>query len=175
MGGGGYIIKYMPNLGNRPDNSLNGWTETRFYNTWSNMKQRCNNSNNNLYPNYGARGIKVCEGWKVYETFEDDMYDEYAYHIEVYGEDNTQLDRIDNNGNYCKENCRWVTRKENCQNRRNENIANSKKKFMVDGTLYGLKELSAIYKININTLKFDIYKKHISLLDSLNKRGQKIH
>lgn len=81
-----------------------------FYMAWTNMKSRCNNPNSTQYSWYGGRGIKVCERWNTFDNFYEDMFPSWAVGLE--------LDREDNNKNYYKENCRWVTHKVNCQNRR---------------------------------------------------------
>lgn len=78
------------------------------------MKLRCNNKNTENYYRYGGRGIKVCERWNnSFENFYYDMKDSYF--------DGAELDRIDNNGNYEINNCRWVTHKQNSNNRKKYN------------------------------------------------------
>lgn len=81
---------------------------SRTYTTWESMIQRCTNPKNRNYNHYGERGIMVCESWLKFENFLSDM-----------GErpEDKELDRIDNNGNYEKSNCRWVTHQENLNNR----------------------------------------------------------
>jgi len=91
----------------------------KIYSTWSAMKQRCYNKKHKAYKNYGGRGIKVCDSWLDFQNFYDDMNKAMEDHIECYGKKNTQLERVDNNKGYNKENCIWITPWEQAQNRRN--------------------------------------------------------
>ena len=87
---------------------------TPTYRTWNAMKQRCNNCNAPNYYLYGGRGIKICKEWN----------DSFIAFLSDMGErpKGTTLDRIDSNGDYCKENCRWATPKEQSMNLRTTNI-----------------------------------------------------
>ena len=92
-----------------------GMRNTRVYSIWSSMKNRCKNVNQTSYKYYGGRGIAVCSEWEDFETFYADMGDP---------PDSASIDRIDNDGDYCPENCKWVTRKEQARNRRNNVLVN---------------------------------------------------
>lgn len=83
---------------------------TKLYRCWSDIKTRCYNKNHQEYKNYGGRGIRMCSEWiNDFEKFKIDMGEPPTK--------NHQIDRIDSNGDYSKNNCRWVTRKQNLQNR----------------------------------------------------------
>ena len=102
----GDMIERMANpYGNRKHGRCGG----PGYNVWQMMKQRCLNPNKPDFSYYGGRGIQVCERWMDYANFYEDMGEPPK---------GMQLDRIDNDKNYEPDNCKWVTRKQNCRNRR---------------------------------------------------------
>lgn len=79
-----------------------GMNQSRAYQCWADMKTRCDNSSNKYYDYYGGRGITYCDKWKTFEGFWEDMKDTYK--------DDLTLNRRDNDGAYCKENCCWDTK-----------------------------------------------------------------
>jgi hypothetical protein len=95
-----------------------GLTGTRFYAILGNIKARCNKPNNKHYKNYGGRGITVCERWKLFSNFMDDMYDSYIKHVEQFGEKQTMIERKDNDKGYSPANCTWATWAEQVLNKR---------------------------------------------------------
>jgi len=94
-----------------------GMYGTRFYRIYRHMFDRCNRPKHHAFHRYGGRGIKLL--WVSFEDFYRDMYESYKKHVEEFGERNTSIDRIDNENSYCKENCKWSTPKEQCNNRKN--------------------------------------------------------
>ena len=96
-------------------NKTHGMKGTPIYKTWERMLQRCYNPNATKYPKYGGRGITVCERWHKLENFYEDMGPR---------PDGSSLDRIDNDGNYEFDNCRWATAREQSNNRRNTVMIN---------------------------------------------------
>lgn len=82
--------------------------QSHLYIVWCGMKQRCEDRNAPRFEDWGGRGIKVL--WKCYEDFKRDMGPSYKPGLEI--------ERVNNDGHYCKENCAWVTDKEQSNNRR---------------------------------------------------------
>ena len=83
------------------------------YNSWKCMKRRCSNPNYSQYHNYGGRGIQVCEDWL-------DIVGFMTWAMQAGYQPGLTLDRIDNNGNYCPENCQWLTRGDNSRKRKTD-------------------------------------------------------
>lgn len=122
------------------------------YMVYNSMVARCTKENNKDYKNYGSRGIKVSEEWKDFKVFQ-----EWALNNGY--EKGLTLDRIDNNSGYSKENCRWVTNKENCNNKNNHNL------LTYDGTTLNLTQWAEKLGIKVTTLHNRLYRSKRSLKD----------
>ena len=90
-----------------------GFSGDKIYNIWKGMIRRCTNQNDKSYHSYGGRGITVCKRWLKFKNFLEDMGEAPS---------GRQIDRINNNGNYCKSNCRWVTQKQQQRNTRRNHL-----------------------------------------------------
>lgn len=125
--------------GNNPSMkfSTHGMRNSSEYKAWSEMRQRCGNPNNDKYKLYGNRGIRVCPEWENFETFYADMGPKPKGH---------SLDRINNNGDYEKSNCRWATQTQQVRNR------NTTRKLTVNGVTRPIAEWCEIHKIEYGTL-----------------------
>jgi len=111
-------------------NKTHGLSKSSTYKSWMSMINRCTNKNFTNFHNYGGRGIKVCERWLKFDNFLLDMG--------IKPSKDFQIDRIDNDGNYELNNCRWSSRIENCNNKKN-NI-----KYDYKGQLLSVSEISRL-------------------------------
>jgi len=121
-----------------------GKYKSKEYGSWQYLKQRCLNVNNASYDTHGGRGISVCERWlNSFENFLEDMGDAPSkLHT---------IDRIDNNGNYEPSNCRWATKKEQSNNKRNNVL------YLFNGEYLTIRQISELtdmpYKLIMNRIK----------------------
>lgn len=130
---------------------------TRQYTIWKHIKSRCFNKNVPYYKDYGGRGI-TCE-WTCFEDFWNDMKDTY--------QDNLTIDRINNHGNYSKENCRWATMKVQANNTRNIEKA---QKFNFNGIDYTVTQLAEMFNFKRSTLSMRLQHYGWSLDKALNTK-----
>ena len=119
-----------------------GLSNTRLHRIWHSMYCRCYYKSTNQYKNYGDRGIKVCEEWKHMQGF----INFYNWAISNGYKETLTLDRIDNNKGYCPSNCRWITPKEQSNNRRN-NVY-----YTFNGETKTSKQWCELYNISQTTL-----------------------
>jgi len=133
---------------------------TRQYKTWRGILERCQNINHAQYNEYGGRGIIVCEKWQTFEGFWEDMQEGY--------QDNLTIDRKDNNKGYYKENCRWATKKQQANNRRNSIY------LTYQGETKTVSEWAETLGLTQNTIRLRL-KRYSDINKILDKRVRKCH
>lgn len=138
-------------------NSTHGMSKTRLYHRWASMIERCNDKND---ARYGGRGISVCDEWKRFEPFRD-------WALANGYNDTLSLDRINVNGNYCPENCRWATTVEQANNTRNNRFITA------FGETMTIAQASRKYNIKAATIVARIEKYGFSVEDALTKRPKR--
>lgn len=117
-----------------------GMSDTRIHKIWTSMRNRCTNKSNPAYKDYGARGISVCEDWESFEVF-------YQWAVATGYNDSLTIDRIDVNGNYCPENCRWATRQMQANNKR------TSRRVQYNGEVHTVSEWARIKNISKTLIK----------------------
>lgn len=88
-----------------------GMKSSKLYNVWCAIRNRCQNPNQKSYKDYGAKGIRVCEKWQTFEGFYEDMGESFV--------EGLTIERKDLKGNYCPENCEWITKEQQALNKSN--------------------------------------------------------
>lgn len=135
----------------RTTHRTHGESKTRLYKIWQHMKGRCDNPNSDNYKYYGGRGIKYCDQWKTFDPFKEwserNGYNDYL-----------TIDRIDVNGNYEPENCRWVTM--------TEQLKNTRKCVLLShyGETHTLRDWAKIMGVNPKTLSTR-YRKGVNIFE----------
>lgn len=135
---GCYLKERLSNI-----SKTHGMSNTRTYRCWATMITRCTNKNIPKYKNYGERGIAVCKEWREsFQVFLNDMG--------VCPDKNHSIDRINNNGNYQKDNCKWSNKIEQCSNKNNNSKYNYKGKLI---TTTEISRLTGITRSRISNWK----------------------
>ena len=144
----GYTIK-------RIGITSHGESRTKLYKMWISMHERCERKDHPNYKNYGGRGIHVCDEWETYINFKE-------WSLSHGYEDGLSIDRIDNNGSYCPENCRFVTVKQQANNRRTNCFLE------MDGILHTISEWSDITGVRYSLI-YNRVQRGWSLKDAITK------
>ena len=131
-------------------------SNTRLYNTWRNMKARCNCKTNPRYKDYGARGISIYDEWQTFENF-------YEWAISNGYNENLTIDRINVNKNYEPNNCRWIPLSKQAYNKRDSLI------FNINGEKKCLAEICKDYNVKYTTIYRRITIQKMNIQEALAK------
>lgn len=137
-----------------------GLSETHLYKTWRRMKSRCYDKKAKNYDYYGGRGITVCEKWLC------DFVSFYQWALKNGYRKDLSIDRINVDGNYCPENCRWITKKEQSNNRRTNIIIE------LFGETHTLKQWAEIFEVPYKRLWALFRRKKENLEDVIKQIGE---
>lgn len=121
-----------------------GMFGSKIYGSWSSMVQRCTDKNHPYYKNYGGKGITVCDKWLRFEGFYEDMKDKHM--------DGLMIDRKENDKGYYKENCRWISRKEQANNMTTNRIVE------IDGYKLTLSQAADKYGVSYTAVRMRIHR-----------------
>lgn len=116
-------------------NTIHGLSKLPEYGVWKLMRTRCNNANGKSWKDYGGRGIRICPEWDEFSVFYCDMGSRPS--------PQHQIDRKNNDGHYCKENCKWSTRAEQMRNYRRNVLVSYR------GEVIVLKDLSDRFNVSV--------------------------
>jgi hypothetical protein len=135
---------------NTPFKIQHGGKDSRLYRIWCAMKQRCLNQRNPSYKNYGGRGIFISDQWRTnFGAFQDwALANGYA--------DGLEIDRINNNGPYASDNCRWTTKKQNTRNRRVVRLSEVEAEAIKYQVANGMaqKHVAALFNVSPQTVNY---------------------
>ena len=133
--------------------TTHGDSKTKLYRKYRSMINRCYSASNHNYKRYGGRGIKVCDEWlNSFEAFKEWAYST-GYDPSLDGKKEQSIDRIDNDGNYCPENCRWATAREQQKNRECTTL------YPYNDQMYSASEFADIFGITEKTFVYNRLKR----------------
>jgi hypothetical protein len=125
------------------------------YSTWRGMIQRCYDKNSSSYKNYGGRGVSICDEWR------NDYLAFYRWAISSGAKKSLTIDRIDTNGNYCPDNCRWATATEQARNTR------LTRKVFFDGMEISIRDLAEKFGVNFDAFRGRLNSGHYTIEEAV--------